>query len=336
MDMGGMEAVWMEERGSQIMEKGVTDWFRGIAVIMVVLSHYAQWWTWFAATEGKWEVLRLGVSKLGAYGVDIFFLFSGYAMVHSMGQERMYPNFIWKRVRNVFFPYFLVVGSIELVSDGFHSWQDFWDFISGKDYWYMHVLFLFYIGFIVIYTIMGGKGSRCVVFCIFTYCMSYGMYREGMADFWFVSNAAFAIGVAVGEYEEEVGKLIKKAGGLLMAVLGAGMALAVRSGLEPGIAAEKGAEELLRMEIGASLIWTLLVLVLTVKCSRKGKVLSYLGKRSLYIYLTHTFIFMWMVNVLECGIALRFLVSATVTVIVSIWCNLLIKGIGSKIKSVVR
>ena len=44
-------------------------------------------------------------------------------------------------------------------------------------------------------------------------------------------------------------------------------ALAVRSGLEPGIAAEKGAEELLRMEIGASLIWTLLVLVLTVKCS---------------------------------------------------------------------
>ena len=121
-----------------------------------------------------------------------------------------------------------------------------------------------------------------------------------------------------------------------MAVLGAGMALAVRSGLEPGIAAEKGAEELLRMEIGASLIWTLLVLVLTVKCRRKGKVLSYLGKRSLYLYLTHTFIFMWIVNVLECGIALRFLVSATVTVIVSIWCNLLIKGIGSKIKSVVR
>jgi len=59
----------------QLMPKKETDWFRGIAVIMVVVSHYAEWWSWFAPMEGNAEIFRLALTKLGVYGVDIFFLF---------------------------------------------------------------------------------------------------------------------------------------------------------------------------------------------------------------------------------------------------------------------
>lgn len=309
-----------------LMDKRETDWFRGAAAVMVVISHYAEWWAWFMPTEGNWEVFRLALSKLGVYGVDIFFLLSGYAMVHSLGQERMYPQFIWKRIRNVYIPYLLVVGVIELLSGGFASRQDIWDLASGKDYWYMCVLFIFYIGFIAVYTIMGGKGPRCIVFCIFTYVFTYTLYEAGKQDFWFVSNAAFAIGVVAAEYGQIIKKWMDRAGVLLMVILLAGMAFAVRSGLDPYVAAHGERVQLLRMEIGATVVWTFLVLLLAAKCRIRGRSLAFLGKHSLYIYLTHTFIFMWSVNNLETAYALRFAFSAAATVAVSVLCSRLIAG----------
>ena len=126
-------------KNSQLMEKRETNWFRGIAVVMVVVSHYAEWWSWFVPLEGNAEVFRLALTKLGVYGVDIFFLCSGYAMVKSLGRERMHGAFIWKRVKNVYIPYLIVVGAIELLEGGFDSLQDFLHFASGYDYWYMFV-----------------------------------------------------------------------------------------------------------------------------------------------------------------------------------------------------
>jgi Predicted acyltransferases len=319
--------------GGQLMNKRETDWFRGVAAVMVVLSHYAEWWTWFTPTEGNAEIFRLALSKLGAYGVDIFFLFSGYAMVKSLGQERMHPQFIWKRIKNVYIPYFLVVGVIELLSGGFTSLHDFWQFASGKDYWYMFVLFIFYIGFIVVYTIMGGRGPRCVVFGIFTYVFSYALYEAEMQDFWFVSNIAFAIGVVAAEYEEPVKKAADKAGYFVIAALGAGMFFVIRSGLDENVAVGREEEQLLRMEIGAAVIWTLLVLFLVSRLRIKEKIFAFLGKCSLYIYLTHTFIFMWCVNAVEWSFALRFLASAVMTAAVSALCCLLVGGVTKKLSS---
>lgn len=315
----------MGDNGSgQLMNKRETDWFRGVAAVMVVLSHYAEWWTWFTPTEGNAEMFRFALSKLGVYGVDIFFLFSGYAMVKSLGQERMYPGFIWKRIRNVYIPYFLVVGSIELLSGGFVSLHDFWNFVSGYDYWYMYVLFLFYIGFIVVYTIMGGKGPRIVVFCIFTYILSYVLHDKRMQNFWFVSNIAFAIGVVVAEYEEPMKRMVNKVGIGLAVMLT--MVFVVHLGLDENVAMDKTEEQLLGMEIGATVVWTLLILILAAKCRMKERVFAFLGKSSLYIYLTHTYIFMGCVNCLEWSIAMRFFISAVITVAVSALCNLLITG----------
>ncbi|MDE7131435.1 MAG: hypothetical protein K2O65_06515, partial [Lachnospiraceae bacterium] len=62
-----------------LMNKRETDWFRGIAAFMVVVSHYGNWINILVSLEGNEETFRLALTKLGVYGVDIFFLFSGYA-----------------------------------------------------------------------------------------------------------------------------------------------------------------------------------------------------------------------------------------------------------------
>ncbi len=316
----------MEKRaGRQLMPKRETDWFRGIAAVMVVLSHYAEWWSWFTPTEENAEMFRLALTKLGVYGVDIFFLFSGYSMVKSLGRERMYGLFIWKRVKNVYIPYFVVVGAIELLSGGFSSARDFINFVTGYDYWYMFVLFLFYIGFIVVYTVAGGKAPRVFIFCAFTYFMSDAFYQRGMHDFWYVSNIAFALGVIAGEYEESLIKILDKAWLFISAALAVSMVFVVKWGLDDGSGiGENLARYRLQFQIGATVVWTLLILIMAAKCRIKEKVFAFLGKSSLYIYLTHTYIFMGCVNSLELSYVWRFAVSALLTVAVSLLCSRLI------------
>ncbi|MDE7257725.1 MAG: acyltransferase family protein, partial [Lachnospiraceae bacterium] len=82
-----------------LMNKCETDWFRGIAAFMVVVSHYGDWINILGTLEGNAETFRFALTKLGVYGVDIFFLFSGYAMVKSLGNRHMSWQFIWKRIK---------------------------------------------------------------------------------------------------------------------------------------------------------------------------------------------------------------------------------------------
>ena len=313
------------DEGGHLLPKRETNWFRGIAALMVILSHYAEWWTWFTPVEGDGAVFQLAFTKLGIYGVDIFFLLSGYAMVISLGRNPMNKHFVWKRIKNTYIPYFIVVGIIELISEGFVSLQDFLYFASGYDYWYMFVLFLFYIAFIIIYAIIKNKGFRVTAFCIFTYIFSRILYDKGMSDFWYVSNIAFAFGVIVGEYESKLKKIIDKLWLPLTALLAAGMIPFIRWGLDGGVPFGQNPEDYqLSFQLAATVIWTLFVLILVSKCRIKERIFAFLGRYSLYLYLTHTYIFMQCINKLEGSYAGRFAASALITVAVSLLCGKLI------------
>ena len=325
-----------------LMNKRETDWFRGIAVLLVVLSHYGEWINILGPLEGNAETFRLAITKLGVYGVDIFFLFSGYAMVKSLGikaheSRNMSWQFIWKRIKNVFIPYLIVVGIIELISGGLASIHDFWIFIIGYNYWYMCVLFIFYIGFIVIYAIIRRKGIRVIAFSIFTYALSYTLYQHDMFPFWYVSNIAFAIGVIVGEYEKEAKKIVDKVWIPMIVLLTTGMAFITRWGLTGGVDLGGDPEDYqLWFKIGATVVWTLLILILASKCRIREKIFVFLGRNSLYIYLTHVFIFMRCINYLNCNLTMRFIISPICIIAVSFLCNLVISGMWKLISMLSR
>lgn len=358
----------------QLFTKNITNFFRGIAAVMVVLSHYAEWWIemihWIQPEENI-KTFCIALTKLGVYGVDLFFLFSGYAMVKSLGQGKMNLRFVWKRVRNVYIPYLIVVGIIEFISGGFLSpfedfglfLRDFRLFISGYDYWYMFVLFLFYIGFIVIYFIPFGRIWRVSVFSLFTYLISYLLYQKGMREFWYVSNIAFALGVFAGEYDGQSKKMVEKAGIFIVPIMTVGMWFVVRFGLTGGVNIGGDPEDYAHwFKIGATVIWTLLIFnlagmipkvfsLIRIPILRRflelaAKPVAFLGKNSLFIYLTHTYVFMECANhsmlnehlhVLAKRLSmddisgpifelkLKFCIAAAITVLVSFLCSLLFR-----------
>ncbi len=314
-----------------LMNKRETDWFRGIAAVMVVLSHYGDWINIIVTLDGNVETFRFALTKLGIYGVDIFFLFSGYAMVKSLGNRKMSWQFIWKRIKNVFIPYLIVIGIIELISGDLTSIHDFCLLISGYNYWYMCVLFIFYIGFIVIYTIIRVKGIRVIAFSIFTYALCYKLNQYEMAPFWFVSNIAFAIGIIVGEYEQTTKKIVDKVWIPMTALLTIGMTFVIRWGLEGGVNLDNvnlsGDPEdyQLWFQIGATVVWTLIILILASKCQIHEKIFAFLGRNSLYIYLTHVYVFMRCINFSKIdSIPVRFIISPICIVFVAFLCNLII------------
>ena len=84
---------------------------RGIAIFLVLISHYAVW----IGEIFHSDLLEYGLGRFGVYGVDLFFVVSGYGLVKSVGKKRINGTFLWKRFKTVYLPYLLIVGLIYLV-----------------------------------------------------------------------------------------------------------------------------------------------------------------------------------------------------------------------------
>lgn len=183
------------ESKNVIFSKEASLWFKGIAIIMVILSHYAEWWEWFFKEEGTVELIRDGISRFGPYGVAIFLLFSGYGLSKSAGDKRINGRFVLKRILGVYVPYLVIVVLIEMLSGGFESMNDVLDIFYGQNFWYMTVMFSLYIAFMLIFFVFENRHIRAILITGFTIWYSYSLYMDGKYDFWYISNAAFAIGV---------------------------------------------------------------------------------------------------------------------------------------------
>ena len=87
---------------------------RGIAIFLVLISHYAVW----IGEIFHSDLLEYGLGRFGVYGVDLFFAVSGYGLVKSVGKKRINGTFLWKRFKTVYLPYLLIVGLITVYDGG--------------------------------------------------------------------------------------------------------------------------------------------------------------------------------------------------------------------------
>lgn len=311
-----------------LFSKQAGAWFKGLAILMVVLSHFAEWWSWFQVTEGTAEIIRIGCTKLGPYGVAIFFLFSGYGLTKSAGKERIGMKFILKRFTGVYIPYVMIVFLIEILSDGLHTWEDILDILDGHDFWYMTVLFLFYIAFIVLWLVFKNMHIRAVGIVLFTVVMSHRLYAMEQQDFWYLSNPAFALGVLLALYEPVIKKIPAVAQWILTGMFAVVSGRIVYSGLFVEHIWETP-EAKIQSEMWAVFGFTLFIVFLAASWKRYDAVLQFLGKYSLYFYILHTFIFMWVINHVSCEIPVRFALAAVAILVFSIGLGVLI-GFGMK------
>lgn len=313
----------MESESIVLFDRQTGYWFRGVAIVMVIASHYAEWWAWFFAVEGKAEDFRLALSKLGVYGVNIFFLFSGYGLTKAAEHKGIDGSFVSRRIQSVYIPYLVIIGIIQILSGGFASFSDFVGFLYGKDYWFMVVIFLFYIGFILIWQVLKNPHLRILFFLLYTFAVIQVLYDKNMQSFWYVSNMAFALGIVMGTYETGLRRVPLLARILLIPLF---LVFTIyyelymdRSGMAP--------EQILRLQMVNTVLWTTQIACIASLITWHEPVFIALGKRSLPLYLVHTFIFMRCVNALNCSIPLRYVIAAVATVIAAVLCEWLITGL---------
>lgn len=302
---------------TQLFSKKASLWFRGLAILLVIASHYAEWWAWFTPSEGNAELFRQACSRLGPYGVAIFFLFSGYGLARSAGDGPMTLRFILRRVLASYLPYLIVAGIIDAMSGGFSDPEDFLEYLYGHDYWFMVVLFQFYIGFILIWTVPH-RHFRGVLFSLFVLLLSWRLYQKGEHSFWYISNPAFGLGALLALYEPFFRKVLDKSRPFMLALLSAAMGIVIYFGLYSQAPALWSPEKTVRYELLAVQVWTLLIIWLAPLLNRCDPLLCLLGKYSLYLYLTHQFLFLRTINGLGGSFSTRFLAAAAITLAASL------------------
>ena len=312
-----------KEKKDVLFTKEASAWFKWIAIVMVIISHYAEWWSWFTVEEGTREIIRFGLGRLGPYGVAIFLLFSGYGLSKSAGNNRIGIKFILKRVIGVYIPYLIMVILLEMFSGNVQSWKDLSDIWYGHDFWYMTVLFSFYLSFMTIWLLIKNRHIRAVCMAIFTFLYSNHLYNRGEYDFWYISNIAFAIGVILALYEVELVKINVIIRTVLMVIFGIGSIYVIYSALYvEHVWIQPYSESLSR--IYAVSTFTLFVVFFASVWRYYDPVSRFLGKYSLYFYLSHTFLFMWVINHYEYDMSIRFLIATVVIIVVSLLLGIVI------------
>ena len=264
---------------------------RGIGILMVIASHYAEWY----GDVLQNETLQYALTRLGCYGVDIFFLVSGYGLVKSAGKRRIGGRFLWNRMKNTYLPYLLIVGLIEWYGGGIAGAGGWYRYATGYNWWFIRNILLFYLLFFAVYRLADRPWVRMTLMAAATAGYSVWLVSQGRASFWYISNLAFVAGMILAQYERQLLRAASFLYPVQLLVLAAGMAWAVKTGLDVRTQSLALFEKI-RGGLLANGIWTCLAAQSGGIFRHGGRALEFLGSFSLELYLSHMFLFYRIVN----------------------------------------
>lgn len=264
---------------------------RGIAIIMVIASHYVMWFMDLVTNEP----LRYAVSRFGVYGVDIFFLVSGYGLVKSAAKKRSGWTY-WKgRLQNTYVPYLLAAVVIELWIESEWTVKLCYRLLTGYEYWFIRNILVFYIAFFVIFKLTEKNWLRLVLLAAAVLGYSWWLMEIGRASFWFVSNLSFVIGITLALYEKKLLKAADFGYPVWLLALAALMVWVVKSGMDIRFTPVENCDKIVP-GMAASTVWALLCVQLARLLPEWLGFLKFSGRISLELYLLHTFLYNQIVN----------------------------------------
>lgn len=275
-----------------MISKSVSKWFRGLAILMVIASHYAVWMFEEPVNPGAREWFM----TLGVYGVDIFFMLSGYGLVKSASKNGINRRFVWNRFSSSYLPYFVLIGTLMLMDGNPVTVEGILNFLTGYDFWFMANIFVFYLLFMIFWKI---RFLRNLLLIIGIAVYTWYLYTTGRNDFWYVSNMAFVVGVLFAETEERDFAFFDKWFSQVVLLLASflGMRWCYKQYV---VSAE------ISWKISTGIFFTVFMMTVCILISMVGKrmgenkflkivllngVMGLLGTYSVFIYLLHTRLF---------------------------------------------
>lgn len=186
--------------------KSQTDWLRGIAIILIMYSHYYAVLNLNGKING---ILYQLLSGTGMYGVALFLLMSGYAtMISKMNKANYLDGYIPKRLLRLYVPFiivFIIMAILRMVHGEGISLKNIllMPLMSLPDTvnWYLKVQLALYIVFYLTARII--KKDKWVIITVFIICFIYmiiGLCTHIDAH-WYESSYMFPLGMLMAKYK---------------------------------------------------------------------------------------------------------------------------------------
>ena len=170
------------------------------------------------------------------------------------------------------------------------------NFFTAGEFWFLNVMFVMYAAFIVCFAFF--KKAALPALVIMGVAHTVWLHMTGHADFWTLSNHAFALGVLAAAGEKRFSRLYTKRNELI--VMLTGLAGAVAAFVLMQRLGGSGRAESYAAELVMNAFITLAVLgAAYLLPDTKMAVLSVIGEASLFIYILHTTMFYAIIFKLE-------------------------------------
>lgn len=250
---------------------------RGVAALLVIIAHYSQWY----ATATDAGIVCMLLTKLGRYGVSIFFAVSGYGLLCS-AERGIDRDFLKRRVLSVYLPYVLIFGIINFLEEGSWKIKDIILWLCGLKAWFIFVIMLFYFIFYFGYKYCKHK-MLSIVIGVFTVSSLLSYCTKD--DVWYASNISFVVGMFIKLYEDKIAEFSK------FIFTGISMGGFIGNALIYMMAMNQNQIIYIFFKILASALWATLILGILIQFKiRKVQGLEVIGSVSLECYLLHGFI----------------------------------------------
>lgn len=267
---------------------------RGILSILILIGHTVSF-VQFSYGKAIPDFLLGCFIGSGYLAVGVFFLFSGYGLIHSfINKENYLDGFLRKRMPKVIIPFaltniiYIVMKSI--IGEKFNYKEIVCSFFTSSimpNAWYMITIILFYI---VFYIIMKQFEFKKSILLMSTFTIGYMVlcYILGSGDWWYVSCLSFVIGMLWASNEKELINICKNKYYYFIGLSFIAFSLTYRLDIVIYKIFKISVDSLLIMSsILACSFFTLFFILLTMKFKFGNKMLTWYGKISLELYLIH-------------------------------------------------
>ena len=301
---------------------------QGTVAVGIILHHLVQEVTDYGAV---WKGPITHMNYMGILFTSVFFFSSGYGLLKSYETKPDYlEGFLEKRLPTVlipflasniiyFFAYGVYGGRIHRVTDTVTSLVGFT--LLNTNTWFLVEIILFYVVFYVLFKRM--KKTECAlwsmvgfVFFIMVISLLLGHDKSEinghwfMGEWWYNSTIVFAVGMLVARYEKNVLEFAKKNYKWLFPVILLGFAgmyiLSEYMVQNVGYYCEwEGHRGYLEKSLSAlvqsatGILFALVMIMVCMKVRFYNKVIAFLGKISLALYIIHDLIKQTVLNKYE-------------------------------------